>query len=95
MNDLLIRTVAVFMRSNTRRLDVWEMAGPAGSDKRRQLMTILAGEKLPKSQCGINALRERLYQLSGVKVDGICQAAMQDAFVEWCNHILEADNAGQ
>jgi hypothetical protein len=49
-------------------------------------MTLLCGEKLPQSKCGVNALMNAFHDLCDIH--GTCGADRQDAFEIYCKDFL-------
>jgi len=62
--------------------DIYALAGDRNGKIRQALNLALTGEKLPISQCGVNALTSRFHMACGVT--GSCIAAREDAFVNYC-----------
>ena len=65
--------------------NVWELAGPAKSGVRAEIMSLLAGVKVPKAKAGVNALRVALYAVAAVP-DG-SYAAQDEAFKAWAKAV--------
>lgn len=73
------RDALEMMKAATRgSFDAFDLMGPAMATRRQEIMSALSGAKLPKAQCGVNALRDRLYQQ--FQIAGDCPSNRLDAF---------------
>lgn len=68
------------------RFDIWLLAGPSKSTCRQHVMSVLVngkdGKNLPKSKCGVYAIRDEFYKR--IKPEGNCPAGREDSFTLWC-----------
>ena len=69
----------------TRNFDIYALAGDRNGKSRQALNFALTGEKLPISQCGVNALTSRFYIACGIT--GSCIAAREESFVNYCKAV--------
>lgn len=70
------------------RFDIWMLAGPQKVMCRTQIMSALAGVRVPQSKAGVNAMWRAFIELSGVQ--GGCLAEQHDNFMEWA----KSENGG-
>lgn len=64
--------------------DAYRLAGPSRSNDRQQIVSLAFGRKVPKANCGVNVIRQWLWDT--VKPEGNCIAAMEHD----CNAKLKA-----
>lgn len=68
------------------RFDIWLLAGPSKSTCRQHVMSVLVngkdGKNLPKSKCGVYAIRDEFYKR--IQPEGNCPARREGQFVQWC-----------
>ena len=62
--------------------DVWLLAGPRNSAERQQFMLAITGRKLPRVECGVNALRQALVD-AGAPNHGPCDAVRDASLATW------------
>ncbi len=58
----------------------WSLAGSHAAE-RAQIMTLIAGTKVPQAKAGITALTAAVHDLFGI--EGTCHANREDNFVEF------------
>lgn len=69
--------------------NIFDLAGDYGAGNRQAIMLDLTGGKLPKSKCGVNALRDRFFSEAGKALDGAnCDSARQELFKGWARDTL-------
>ena len=61
--------------------NLYGLAGAKNKHTRQMIMLELTGDKLPLAKCGINALLDRLYSISGVT--GSCMAEREKNLSNW------------
>jgi hypothetical protein len=67
--------------------DLSMLVGPHMSSTRQALMVHLGGNKVPKSQCGINSVRSALYRLANVPEDTL--AGKERHFANWARSVAD------
>lgn len=90
MEDSQRRAIELLGRYTRQSFDAWDLAGPAMSHHRRQIMAGLrnADKMPPLSQCGVTKLKFALHKL--YTPQGNCVAMRDKDFAQWCETQLAA-----
>jgi len=70
------------------RFSIRAIAGDRHGNARQSVMSALKGHKVPKAQCGVNALREALYGALKINPQATL-AAQEDAFIEAAKRMVK------
>jgi hypothetical protein len=83
MNVEKLKSAADLVRRHTGgSCNLSDLAGPRNVDRRREIMSALAGTRVPVSACGVTALRSTLHAVAEIK--GTCAADADAKFATWC-----------
>ena len=63
------------------RYDFWMLAGNSKASVRAHIMSALAGQRVPQSKAGVNAMQAAFYDIA--KPVGTCPANRENSFVAW------------
>lgn len=63
--------------------DAWDFAGPHNAKNRQVILSGLCGKKIPTAKCGVTAIREKLFELSGANGKGSCLADRERLAMNW------------
>lgn len=63
--------------------DAWDFAGPHNAKNRQVILSGLCGKKIPAAKCGVTAIREKLFELSGANGKGSCLADRERLSSDW------------
>lgn len=67
--------------------DIWNLAGNSNAKRRAEIMSLLAGKKIPQAKSGVTAIKQELYRLSNMTGNS-CEAVRSELFVHWCKKLL-------
>lgn len=63
--------------------DLYRIAGPKNADLRRDLLQEITGKKVPKSEAGVNRLRDAVAELAGLDPSKLAPVEMERGIAEW------------
>lgn len=63
--------------------EVSDFAGNHNTHYRQIIMSGLCGKKIPTAKCGVTAIREKLFKLSGANGKGSCLADRERLAMNW------------
>lgn len=85
-NDNTVDAAKLLGQYTAGRFDIWMLAGSSKSTCRQHVMSVLVngkdGKNLPKSKCGVYAIRDEFYKR--IQPEGGCVAVREDNFKLWC-----------
>jgi hypothetical protein len=77
-SEKMKHTIADAIQSVLHTCRVHDLYGRHNASNRQILLSIIQGQKLPKSKCGVKALTEACYELYEIPSEGYCVAARKN-----------------
>lgn len=70
--------------------DFWDLAGSNSAKIRSEIMSILAGHRVPQAKAGVTAMRAAFFPLAGIEPGPSTRSA--DAFAVWAREQISDSN---
>lgn len=85
----------VFKAFSGGTFNTWDLMGDSKKDARQVILSNLLGKKMPKSLCGVSAIRQQILHLCGFfsKPIDACDAERDEIIKVWCQQEFANEQA--